>query len=216
MFTVIMLSYAIVLCFLLAESFRWSDNSRWRIWFLRLMLFGMIYDNVAQGAGFVFIDQDWFVWANYPRYYLHVWVLPFLTLFAFSIMKDAGVGIAGNRLFAGFCIAFTGVSLIYGSWHELRDLELGVYESMELVRLKKITESIPYATILTNFLVIIFAAVVWRVNGWKWFFLGALFIFVLNSITGGFPWGFAVGNFAEVVFIFSLLKTEQHFTHKGV
>lgn len=214
MFTAIMLSYAVILCFLFAESFRWSDNSQWRIWFLRLMLFGMIYDNLAQGLGFLFVEQDWFVALNYPRYYLHVWVLPFLTLFTLAIMKDAGVGIASNRVFSVFCIAFTLIALAFGSWQELPGLELAVQDEAGLVKLKKVGASIPYATVLTNFLVIIMAAAVWKVSGWKWLFLGALFIFILNSATGGLSWGFAVGNFAEVVFIFSLLQTEKHFTQK--
>jgi len=52
---------------------------------------------------------------------------------------------------------------------------------------------------------------VWKVNGWRWFFLGGLFIFLLNGATGAQPWGFIVGNFAEVVFILCLLATHRHF-----
>jgi hypothetical protein len=45
--------------------------------------------------------------------------------------------------------------------------------------------------------------------GWRWFFLGVLFIFLLNGATGSRPWGFISGNGAEVIFICCLLLTER-------
>ena len=64
----------------------------------------------------------------------------------------------------------------------------------------------------TNILLLPMAALVWKSNGWKWFFLGALFIFLLNGATGTQSWGFLVGNFAEVVFMLSLLGTWRRFS----
>jgi len=43
------------------------------------------------------------------------------------------------------------------------------------------------AAILTNILILPMGAAVWRVSGWRWFFLGALFIFLLNGATGAKP-----------------------------
>ena len=67
----------------------------------------------------------------------------------------------------------------------------------------------PIATILTNLLLIILAAAVWRACGQKAMFAGALFALVVNGALAGIEWFFLVGNFVEVVFILSLLHTAR-------
>ena len=196
---------------LLAWTFRDGDLKAWRLWFLRFMLFGMFYDNLVQGIGNWFIEADWYQAANVPRFVLHSLVLPFLTLFALSVMRSADVKMASNSFFVGFCWVFTLVALGYGFNHEVVQLELGPKPAMGILKMGSISGVPPIATILTNILILPMAAAVWKVSGWKWFFLGALFIFLLNGATGAQPWGFLVGNFAEVVFVIALLATHRKF-----
>lgn len=208
----LLLFFALVDLALLAWTFGNGDLKALRLWLLRFMLFGMFYDNLVQGIGNWFIDASWYEAANVPRFVLHSAVLPFLTLFALSIMRAAGVKLATNPVVTGFCVLFTAGALGWGLYHEVYMLELGLKSAMGVMKMGSLSGLPPIATILTNILVLPMAAAVWKVSGWKWFFLGALFIFLLNGATGAQPWGFLVGNFAEVVFVLCLLATHRRFT----
>mgnify|MGYP001818477092 FL=1 len=207
----ILLFFALVDLVLLVWTFSEGDLKAFRLWFLRFMLFGMSYDNLVQGLGKWFIDAAWYEAANVPRFVLHAAVLPFLTLFTLSVMRSAGVNLAANKLFSGFCWLFTLAALGYGIYHEVFLLELGPKPALGIMKMGSVSGIPPIATILTNILILPMAAAVWKVSGWKWFFLGALFIFLLNGATGAQPWGFLVGNFAEVVFVVALLATHRRF-----
>jgi hypothetical protein len=207
----ILLGFALLQLALLGWTFRQSGNGTARLWLLRFMLLGMCYDNLIQGLGNWFIDAPWYEGANVPRFLLHVTVLPFLAIFGLSVMRDAGVALARNTLLISFCWLFTVAALAWGLYHEVYLLQLGPKHAMGVMKMGSMSALPPVATILTNILLLPMAAMVWKSSGWKWFFLGTLFIFLVNGATGAQPWGFLVGNFAELVFIFSLLATERHF-----
>jgi hypothetical protein len=207
----LLLLFALLHMVLLAWTFRNSSDSSPRLWLLRCMLFGMFYDNLVQGIGNWAVDACWYEAANFPRYLLHAGVLPFLTLFGLSVMQAAGVKVACSRPLQVFCILFTAGALAWGLYHEVYLLQLGPRQDLGVHRLGSLSGMPPIATILTNILILPMAAAVWRASGWQWFFLGALFIFLLNGATVVQPWGFLVGNFGELVFIFCLLATERRF-----
>ena len=191
----LLLIFAAVDIALLAWTFRDRDFAAPRLWLLRFLLLGMFYDNLVQGSGNWFIEEGWYAPANIPRFVLHASVLPFLTLFGLSV----------------FCWLFTACALGWGLYHEVALLELGPRSALGVTKLGSLSSMPPVATILTNILVLPMAAAVWRVAGWPWFFLGGMFIFVVNGATAAQPWGFLVGNFAEVVFVLSLLQTHWRF-----
>jgi hypothetical protein len=207
----LLLLFALLHLCLLIWTLRDGLKAPARLWLLRLMLFGMSYDNLLQGLGNWFIDASWYEAANVPRYLLHVCVLPFLTLFGLSVMRSAGVRLAEKVPFRVFCWAFTVVALLWGCYHEVYLLELAPRPALGVHKLGSVSNMPPVATIATNLLILPMAAAVWKVNGWKWFLLGAGFIFLLNGATGAQPWGFLAGNFGELVFILSLLGTHRHF-----
>ena len=207
----LLLFFAVVDLLLLAWSFRDRDLGSPRLWLLRFMLLGMFYDNLVQGLGNWFIDASWYAGANVPRFVLHAAVLPFLTLFGLSCMRAAGLEIANSRPFVAFCWLFTLSALGWGLYHEVLLLELEPRSAMGVMKMGSASSLPPIATILTNIVVLPMAAAVWRRSGWSWFFLGGLFIFLVNGATGAQPWGFLVGNFAEVVFMVSLLQTHWRF-----
>jgi hypothetical protein len=210
----VLLAFAALHIGLLSWSFRWGDNTSARLWLLRTMLFGMFWDNLMQGLGNWFIDASWYESANILRFVLHAGVLPFLLFFTLSIMQSAGIAFAhslGARLLFPL---LTAGALAYGLYHEVYLLELGPKPALGVQKLGSLSGLPPIATIATNIIMLPLAAWVWRASGWPWFFLGALFIFLLNGATGSQSWGFIAGNFGEVVFIVSLLLTEKHFRAK--
>lgn len=207
----LLLLFALLHTGLLAWTFTSRAHNPARIWLLRLLLLGMCYDNVVQGVGVWFIDASWYEAANVPRFVLHAAVLPFLTIFGLSVMRDAGVALARKPLVIALCWLFTAACLGWGLYHEVFLLQLGPKFVAGVAKLGSVSSLPPVATILTSILLLPVAALVWKRSGWCWFFLGSLFIFLVNGSTGGQPWGFLAGNFAELVFIISLLATDRRF-----
>jgi len=201
--------YLLVHAGLFVWSFSFGVPASPRLWLLRLMLLGMAYDNLILAIGPVGVGAQWYEWANYPRYVLHAGLLPFLTLFALSAMRVRGVAVAADRVFVGFCYSFTALAVVYGMWREVLLLELEPERLFDHARLVSVSAIPPLATIATNILILPMAFALWRKSGWWPFFAAALFIFLVNGITGSRAWGFIAGNGAEVVFICCLLITER-------
>jgi len=215
------LALALYLCChlgLLAWSLRregaWGRGSP-RLWFLRLLLVGMAYDNAILLLGDVGVGADWYRWLNVPRYVLHAGLLPFLTIFALSTLQVGGVRAARQRGVIALCWILTGVALVYGLWHEVFLLRLEPSEVAGHTRLVSARRSPPYATIATNLLILPMALALWRRAGVPHFFLGSLLIFLLNGGAAGQPWGFVAGNGVEVVFIACLLTTERELVSRA-
>ena len=207
----LLLAFAAIDAALLLWTFAARLQPSLRLLLLQLMLLGMFYDNTVQGIGQWFAEASWYEAANVPRFVLHAAVLPFLTLFALSIMKDAGIGVAHKPwlwIAGGLC---TAAALAWGLYHEVYTLDLKPISRYGVDKMTSVSSLPPIGTIATNILILPMAAAVWRVSGWSWFFLGSLFIFLLNGATGAQPWGFLVGNFAEVVFMLALLATHRRF-----
>jgi hypothetical protein len=217
MLNLLLLSYALVHLFLLLWTFSWQGPTSWRLNFLRAMLFGMFYDNLITALGNTFIAAPWYEAANLPRFFIHSAVLPLLVLFALSVMQQARVKVADNTLLRLGCGVFVVGAIAFGLYHEVYLLELTLKPAVGIEKMGSASGQPPWATIATNILVLPMAAAIWRVSGWPWFFLSALFIFLVNGATGGQTWGFLAGNVAEIVFILGLLATQRHFgLKKGV
>ena len=194
---------------LLAWSFRFAKPASLRLWFVRLMLLSMAYDNLVLALGGVGGVSSWYVGATWLRFALHVLVLPLLIPFALSSMRVCGVPLARRRPFAVLCWLCVGAAWCYGLGHDLLRLELAPKEVLGHVRLASVSATPPLATIFVNLLFLGLAASVWRRAGWAVAFLGGLFILVVNGAVGARPWGLLAGNGAELTFAFSLLLTER-------
>jgi len=210
LFNYLLLIYAAIHVGLFYWTFRWNANGSWRLWFLRALLFGVFYDNLVTALGNVLIDSSWYEAANVPRFFLHAAILPFLVPFASSVMGEAGVAVAGSRAFQTLCLVFVFGALAFGLYHEVYLLELEPDPALGVAKLGSTADAPPWATIAANLVILPMAAAVWRKSGWPWMFLGTLFILLVNGAAGSSDWGFLAGNFAEIVFIGSLLMTENH------
>lgn len=211
----LLLAFALGHSILFAYSFRFGEARSARIWLLRAMFFSIAFDNVMQGMGSHWMDSSWYETASRLRWFFHAVILPFLTIFAVSILSAAGVGLARRAWFLGAAWAFTLMALSWGFYHEVLLLELEPKEIYGVVKYRNASSFPPIATILTNVAILPMAAVVWRVSGWRWFFLAGLFIFLVNGATASLPWGFLAGNFAELIFVIALLATHWHFGNVG-
>lgn len=208
--------FSAIHCLLFLESFRWADNSHWRVWFLRLVLFTMAYANLIQGLGGLFIEQAWFLMANYARYYLQVCVFPVFIVFALSVTKDTAATLARQPWFRGLCLVMTAIGLVYGAYHELLGMDLVVHDALGIIRLDTADTTASYARLLTSLFVLLLATVIWQISGWKWLFLGCLLLVVVSGLSSGQAWGFVANNLAEILFVAATLQTEKYFAHKRI
>jgi len=205
----IFIGFALTHMVLLAQSFKTLSEFNVRVLFLRVLLCTLTYDNIALALGNTANGTSWFTELTTMRFIFHATVLPFLTLFCLSTLGAVKAPIANNTLFRGFAFLFTAAALIYGVWHEVMQLELGVIESYGHYRMTNLSPNPPFATIATNILTIIMGAMLWRAKGPRWLFSGAFIIFLLNGALASQPWGFVSGNMAEVLFIVFLLRNEE-------
>jgi hypothetical protein len=191
-------------------SFRDTRNASPGIWFLRILLLSMTYDNLAQGLGGYLAESSLYEPMHRLRYLAHAVFLPGLVLFAQGMLSRAGVALGDHPSVRLGCGLFTFLAIAWGCYHEVLLLEVVSSEVLGVSKLVSASATPPFATIITNLFVLLMGAVLWRGASWPWMFLGALFIFLINVAATGLEWRFVLGNFAEIVFIFTLLATERH------
>ncbi|GLP96957.1 hypothetical protein GCM10007895_22630 [Paraferrimonas sedimenticola] len=208
----ILASFALAIVLLFVWSLQWGDKHSPRLWLLWALMAGMLFDNSMQAIGNWTIDSDWYQPLSRLRWAAHVLVLPFLSLFALSLMRLSGIQWAHNRLLKLALWLIVLGSLAYGIWHDILLLELSQTSPLGVTKYTSAVKSLPYPTILANLLVILMAIPIWRAARWPWLFAGAAFIFITNAVTAGQAWGFIAANFAEVVFAVSLLASERYFS----
>lgn len=208
MITSVFLVYALIDLGLLAYSF--SLRSSWPLWLVRAMLFGMCWDNTTLLLADWFIGHSLYELANWPRFVFHAAFLPFLTIYALTMMQRSQIKLSLKPFFIGFCWLFTGCALLYGVLEDVFQLQLEVREFMGHQRLTSASKTPPLATIGTNILILPMALSVWIRGKYPWFFLATLFIFLVNGGSGAQPWGFIAGNAAEVIFTIALIATANH------
>jgi hypothetical protein len=207
----LLLLFALCHLALLAWTFAGAGRGALPLWLLRCLLFGVFWDNLVQGTGGWFVDQPWYLPANYLRYFLHSLLLPLLVLFGLWAMGGAGAAAAASPRVRVVCYVFTLGAIAWGLYHEVFLLQLAPVSVLGVDKLVAVFTAPPYATIATSLVLLTMGVAVWRASGWRWLFLGSLFIFVVNGATASLPWGFVAASFAEVVFILCLLATERRF-----
>ncbi|QYJ78808.1 hypothetical protein [Shewanella acanthi] len=207
--TLIDIALLLYVCTAIPSSHR---SGQGRSIFLVALLFGMAYDNLVVAAGNWFIGEPWFTPVSMMRFYCHVLTLPFLSLFTYSIIREAGLALGQSKVFLMLSLLVTLSTLIYGISHELVGLQLVETSQLGIQRMTNANGSAPIATIVTNLFTIILSAYLWRKTGWKVLCLGSMFIFVVNAVAAGKPWGFIAGNLVEIVFVLSLIITHQNIT----
>ncbi|MEE2002944.1 hypothetical protein QWY20_15915 [Alkalimonas sp. MEB108] len=209
--------YLLVHLALLTLSFRWQLAGP-RTWLIRAILIGVIYDNAMLLLSSWYGAADWLTPLNYPRWWLHGLLLPLLSLYMLSLLRQSGVAMAFKGWFSAIFVVITVLCLSYGIWYDIVQLQLtsrlfedpnGFFHSME--RFNALNGTPPLGTIFTNLFILPFTVVVWRKSGWPWLFAGTLTIFLINGASAPLAYGFLLGNFAEILFLLALLKTEQYF-----
>ncbi len=199
---------------LLGWSFKIVHHASARLWMLRVIITGMIYDNLMLSLGNLGVGSAWYLGASAGRFVLHAALLPLLIPFALSALRRSAVLVANRRDFTAFCWIVAIIAWCYGFWFDVGQLELIPTEVLGHTRLTSLSELPPLGTIAVNLLLILAGVILWQRTGWPGLFAGALCILLVNMSVGSQPWGYLASNGAEVVFVFSLLLTERFLARK--
>ena len=198
---------------LLYISFRYPGAPE--VWLVRLLLCGLILDNVLLALATIAINEDWYVAATIIRYTAHALLLPPLVVAGTLLARRAGVGMAAHALALPAAVLLALAGMAYGVAMESLNHEFVRETLYGHVRLVSVDAAPPLATILTNVVLLGISAAIWRASGWKWLFLGILQIFIINGATATQDWSIISGNLAEIFFAVSWIATLGYFVGRN-
>ena len=209
MITAAFIAFAATHLAFLGWSFNFTRTASARLWILRFILAGMIYDNLMLTLGNIGVGSAWYAEASTGRFVLHAAALPLLIPFTLSAMRASAIPVANQPVFTAFCWLVAIAAWCYGFWFDVGQLELAPADVFGHQRLTSLADLPPLGTIAVNLLLIPLGLILWRRTGWPLLFGGALFILLVNGAAATQPWGYLAGNGAEVAFILCLLLTER-------
>ena len=180
-------------------------------WLLRILLLGLIVDNLALAIAPLAFESSWYYPLSELRYVAHVLVLPPLAVAAVAIANRAGIQWSLGLSDLGFAAFFAAAAISYGWSTEIVNLQLVAETLYEHTRYVSAHASPPIATIATNAVILVVAAILWRRSGWRWLFVGAASIFLVNGGFASSDFGIVAGNIAEVLFVASWIATLYRF-----
>jgi len=200
---------ALVHTFLLALSF--ARPAGLAEWLLRLLLIGLIADNATLALSGVGLGNTWYEFANVVRYGAHALFLPLLVLAGVAIAARAGCNWAKRPQAWAIALLLALTGVVYGLVTEVAGIEFIAVEFAGHERLVSADHSAPFATIVSNFLLLVIGATIWQRADWPWLFVATLVVFLINGVTAGKPWGIVAGNSAEIIFVLGWLVTLRRF-----
>lgn len=167
-------------------------------WVLRVLLVGLMTDNLIVAAGAFAIDSGWYEPVSRVRFVAHVVLLPLMVLAGLDLLRRAGR--AQSALAGMAAMAFAAAAILYGIASEIAGLELVRETLAGHPRYVAVHAGPPLATIVTNIVILAMAAVLWRAAAWPWLLVGAMLIFLVNAAMASSDWSIVAGNIAEVAF----------------
>lgn len=176
------------------------------------MLAGLAYDNLIIALGAFIGEGDFLKSLNAGRFAVHALATPLLTIFAFGILRSAGLGWAQGKIWhAGICLFATALVGL-GVFNDIIRLELAPRTLADTFRYVNVAvKGPPIPSIVTIVVLIVMGIFLWRKTGWQWLAVGALVMFV--AAAAGTGERIYIANFGEAVLgITSILTAKKFFT----
>lgn len=177
-----------------------------------LLLCGLLVDNLALAVSGAGLDAGYERILASLRYQMHALALPPLLVAAVCVAQRAGVGFLSGARAMQVAVVLSIAGIAWGFATEIYGMEFVPETLLGHTRLVSADGAPPLATILTNALLLIVAAAVWRRAKWPWLFAAALFIFAVNGATAAKEWSIVASNLAEVVFAVAWVATLRRFS----
>ncbi len=212
MLTLMYSFYVVVVLLLLGYAISTRPPAGRGYWVLLVfVLFGLFYDNLIVSIGALLGAGDLLYALSVGRFAGHAFGTPLLTIFAFGVARHAGLGWAQGKTAHALICLFTTLLIGLGIYSDLIVLELKTRVTADILSYgnfspDKLPPIPPFATILA---MIFMGIAVWRVSGWKWLALGALFMFFAGAFGTGER--LFISNLGEVVLGLSCVASANQF-----
>jgi hypothetical protein len=178
---------------------------------LSVVLAGLVYDALVIALG-RFIGQGGLLSIlNLGRFAVHALFTPLLMIFAFGVLRRAGIGWAqGKAAHAAVCVAAT-LLVLLGGYAELVGVDMQPRVVMDTLRYVNEggMKGPPVASLLTMLFLLVAGVILWRRVGWMALALGSLVMFVAAGAAMGNL--FFLGSIGEVVMGFAGVMTARRF-----
>ncbi|MEM1502954.1 hypothetical protein RG959_05975 [Domibacillus sp. 8LH] len=169
---------------------------------------GLVYDNSIIAAG-RFIGEGAALEAlNAARFWLHALFTPLLVLYAWMTLKQTGISWAQTAWIRLTAIVLTIALVLLELLTEVRGLSLQPrweYGTLSYTNAEP-SSGPPLMVLVVSVVLLAASIVIWRKQGWIWFFVGSLVMIVGSAVQLPIESG-AVTNLFELVLIVSLLAT---------
>lgn len=212
MLTILYLVLAALLAYLTWQSVQLYQRGRSSYTLLLLVvLAGLVYDTLVIALG-RFVGQGGLLSTlNLGRFLIHGLLTPLLMIFAFGVLRRAGVGWAqGKVAHTVVCIVAT-LLVALGLFADLVGTDLQPRVVMDSLRYVNEggMQGPPIASLVTMLFLLVAGIFLWRRTGWKWLALGSLVMFVASGAAMGNL--FFLGGVGEVVLGFANVATAGRF-----
>ncbi|WP_231581288.1 hypothetical protein [Domibacillus enclensis] len=178
--------------------------------FLLPVIAGLVYDNGILAAGRFIGEGPILESLNYARFWIHAFLTPLLVLFAWKTLQQAGVQWA-QKTWARITAFLLTTSLIgLELFTEVFGLVIQPEQSYGVLSYGKVeSASGPPVMVLIVSVVLLGASIlIWRKQGWLWFFVGSFVMIVGSAVQLPVKSG-AVTNLFELVPLSSLVATAR-------
>lgn len=209
-FSIYFFSHIFLLYWMRKEFFLKGHANSLTTWFIIVMLVGLVYDNFIFAFGVFFPDNATYKFMNYPRFYAHLLILPFLILVSsLFVIKKLSSKKSKLILLSISSVCFLG--LLSMGIIELSHLELVPTTADGMFRYTAVHGS-PIVPVLANIWVLAMGVVMWIKFKYKILAISMLIVFTSIPLSMAFlTKGLAglLSNAFEILFVLGLMYTEK-------
>lgn len=176
--------------------------------FLLPVLLGLIYDNGILAAGRFIGEGSTLKYLNYARFWIHAFFTPLLVLYSWNTLKQADLEWAKTGTFKWIAYLLTAGLIILELAAEVFGLKLEARREYGVLSYSD-TEAPggpPVMVLIVSAVLLAASVVIWRKQGWFWFFAGAVLMIIGSAIDIPIESAAAVNAF-EWLLLFSLTAT---------
>ncbi|MBN8201767.1 hypothetical protein [Bacillus sp. NTK034] len=161
-----------------------KDNGSISAAFLLPVLLGLIYDNAILAAGRFIGEGNILKHLNYARFWIHAFFTPLLVLYSWKTLKQADLEWAKTGTSKSMAYLLTAGLIILELAAEVFGLnlepkwEFGVLSYSD----SETSGGPPLMVLIVSAVLLAASVVVWRKQGWFWFFSGTALMIIGSAI----------------------------------
>ncbi|MED4036327.1 hypothetical protein [Niallia taxi] len=175
--------------------------------FLLPVVIGLLYDNAVITLGRFLGESNLNEQLNLLRFLLHAIFTPFLTFYAWAVVKKTNISLTRSLVFRIAPYVITAILIIIELYNEVIGLQIAPKWEYGVLTYSSVGSSGPPLMVIIVAIILLIASIIVLVKQkWVWFFIGSLVMIIMNAVKIPVNSG-ALTNLSEVILIASLLAT---------